>query len=113
MLGNWATGNVTAMIPPIMTIRIEMTIATMGLLMKKLDIPFDSFDSWVISNQGSLAIALECFRLHPHTCPQVLLTFDDHAFSNLNRAYGDPIVGSDGVDHIAALLVSNGRLRNQ
>jgi hypothetical protein len=37
MLGNWATGNPTAMITPIITVRIAMTIATIGRRMKKLD----------------------------------------------------------------------------
>jgi hypothetical protein len=45
MLGNWAIGSPTAMITPIITVRIAMTMATMGRLMKKLDISFDSFAS--------------------------------------------------------------------
>jgi hypothetical protein len=37
MLGNWATGSVAIVTAPTITIRIEMTMATIGRLMKNLD----------------------------------------------------------------------------
>ena len=43
MFGNCATGKVTVMITPTMTVRMAMTIATMGRLMKKLDMGPGSF----------------------------------------------------------------------
>jgi hypothetical protein len=35
MFGNWATGKATMVITPTMTVRIAITIATMGRRMKK------------------------------------------------------------------------------
>src|SRR5260370_32158474 len=48
MLGNWAIGRAVMVMAPMMTVRMAMTIATMGRLMKNLDIgfylPFASLD---------------------------------------------------------------------
>ena len=38
MLGNCATGRVKMVIPPTITVRMAMTMATMGRLMKNFDI---------------------------------------------------------------------------
>src|SRR5712671_2106576 len=38
MFGNWATGRTAIVTAPTITVRIEMTIATIGRLMKNLDI---------------------------------------------------------------------------
>jgi hypothetical protein len=38
MFGNWATGRLVIVTAPMMTMRIAITIATMGRLMKNLDI---------------------------------------------------------------------------
>src|ERR1700716_3471438 len=45
MFGNCATGRLTIVTPPTITVRMAMTIATMGRLMKKLDMDLDSFQS--------------------------------------------------------------------
>jgi hypothetical protein len=46
MFGDCATGKVAIVTPPTMTIRIAMTIATMGRLMKNLDMIVHSFEVW-------------------------------------------------------------------
>src|SRR5277367_2949098 len=43
MFGNCATGRLAMVTAPIITIRMAITIATMGRLMKKLDMDIDSF----------------------------------------------------------------------
>src|ERR1700676_4601618 len=45
MLGNCATGRLAMLTTPTITIRMAITIATMGRLMKKLDMDIDSFRS--------------------------------------------------------------------
>jgi hypothetical protein len=43
MLGNYAIGKVTIETAPTITVRIAITIATIGRLMKNFDMIFDSF----------------------------------------------------------------------
>jgi hypothetical protein len=43
MFGNCATGKVTVITTPTITVRMAMTIATMGRLIKNFDTAFDSF----------------------------------------------------------------------
>jgi hypothetical protein len=45
MFGNCATGRVAMVTTPTITIRMAITIATMGRLMKKFDMDLDSFRS--------------------------------------------------------------------
>jgi hypothetical protein len=42
MFGNWATGKNAIVTAPTITVRIAITIATMGRLIKNLDMFFDS-----------------------------------------------------------------------
>src|ERR1700686_5906455 len=45
MFGNCATGRLAMVTAPTITMRMAITIATMGRLMKKLDMDLDSFRS--------------------------------------------------------------------
>src|SRR5580692_8568699 len=54
MLGNCATGKLTIVTAPTITIRIAITIATMGRLMKNLDMGLGSFQSNYESSAPSL-----------------------------------------------------------
>jgi hypothetical protein len=55
MFGNCATGKVTIVMAPTITVRIAITIATMGRLMKNLDMALDSFQSNYESSPQPLA----------------------------------------------------------
>src|ERR1700720_2121142 len=125
MFGNWATGKAPIVTAPTMTVRIAMTIATMGRLMKNLDMFLAPFRHWSLC----LNVALEWLGSHRHSRFQVLLAFDNHAFAGLqavldhphrrraladvNRSNRDFTVDADNIDHIAALLFIDGSLRNQ
>jgi hypothetical protein len=102
-----------------------MTIATMGRLMKNLDMFLTPFRRWLLC----LNVDLEWLGLYGHSRFEVLLAFNDHsfagfqavsdhphcacAFANLNRSNRDLAVVSDNVNDIAALLLVDGSLRNQ
>src|SRR3979490_3471947 len=45
MFGNCATGKLTIVIAPTITVRMAITIATIDRLMKKLELDLDSFQS--------------------------------------------------------------------
>src|ERR1700751_2425783 len=77
MFGNWATGKNAIVTAPTIIVRIAMTIATMGRLMKNLDIFLTPFRHWSLC----LNIALEWLGLHLHSRFQALLAFDNHAFA--------------------------------
>jgi len=79
MFGNWATGKNAIVTAPTITVRIAMTIATMGRLMKNLDILLTPFCHWSLC----LNIALEWLGFDQHSRSQVLLAFYDHAFPGL------------------------------
>src|ERR1700730_1618983 len=73
-----------------MTIRIAMTIATMGRFMKNFDMAFDSFALLAIGIQRLLDIVLEWLGLYRHSRPEILLAFDNHAVALLQSAIDDP-----------------------
>ena len=62
------------------------------------DGPFDKefgHDSFPLRVEGlngrrSLDVALEGFRLHRHSWPEILLAFDDHAFTGMESTLDDP-----------------------
>src|SRR5215470_5821457 len=83
MLGNWATGRARMVSEPISTNKIEMTMATMGRLMKNFDM-------------GSLPLVShgEGFRVHRRAGTNLLHTFDDNFFAGL-QAIGDDPVGAN------------------
>src|SRR3984885_6593945 len=128
MFGNCAIGRVAMVTAPTMTIRIAMTIATMGRFMKNFDMAFDSFAFLAIGIQRLLDIALEWLGLYRHSRPEILLAFDNHAVALLQSAIDDPhcvcslshlhgthadaVVLIDNSNEIAALLFVHGRLWN-
>src|SRR5690242_18845968 len=81
MEGNCATGRPVSATAPMITVRIAMTIATMGRLIKNLDI-------------GSPR--LERLRIYDHAGPNLLQPFDDDALARLYAIANDPLM-SDGV----------------
>src|ERR1700746_43484 len=126
MLGNCATGRGAIVTAPTITIRIAITIATMGRLMKNLDI---IRFLCVRASQRSLDITLKWLVSHGHSRPEVLLTFDNHAFtgiqsflddphritalSHLHGTHADAVVLIDDGNEIASLLLIYGGLGNQ
>ena len=72
MLGNWATGKLRIVRAPTSTMTMEMTMATMGRLMKNFDIGSPS---------------LSCRRVRPggdqHAWPKLLETLNHHALAGL------------------------------
>src|SRR5271156_3049640 len=127
MFGNCAIGRVAIVTAPTMTIRIAMTIATIGRLMKNLDI-IPSLCALGLNLEQSLNVALEWLGLYRHSRPEILLTFDNHAVARLQSAIDDPhcvcalshlhgthadaVVLIDNSNEIAALLFVHGRLWN-
>ena len=72
MLGNCAIGRLRIVMEPTITITIEMTMATMGRLIKNFDIglPFLTFHG-------------EWLGVHLHAGTYLLHSLDDHAFALL------------------------------
>src|SRR5579862_5004676 len=88
MFGNCATGKVTVITTPTITVRIAMTIATMGRLIKKLDMGPGSFRSLVVSARS--LTGAERLGLNPHAGPDLLLAFDDHTVARFESAGDHP-----------------------
>src|SRR5713101_1882128 len=85
MLGNWAMGRFSMVIVPTRTKTMEITIATMGRLMKNFDIGLPSPDfhgKW--------------FGVHLHARTHLLHSLDDHAFTLLEPFRNNPL-GADAV----------------
>src|SRR5258708_19568631 len=74
MFGNWAIGRAAIVTAPTTTIRIEMTMATMGRLMKNFDM---SFSPCLIRCD---AVRL---RIHCRARSGLLYALDDHALAGL------------------------------
>src|SRR5580704_9312698 len=78
MLGNWATGSAAIATAPMITVRIEITTATIGRLMKNLDIGSIAF------RHGSL------FDFHRRTVLNFLQSLYDHKLARVDAAFNDP-----------------------
>src|SRR5277367_561234 len=81
MLGNCATGKLRMVRVPTSTSTIEITMATMGRLMKNFDIELPS----------------RCFRgkrlgVHLHARAHLLYTLSDHSFAWLESVRNHPLV---------------------
>src|SRR5216684_147276 len=72
MFGNWAIGRVTITTVPTITVRIEMTIATIGRFMKNLDTLLTPSDFGVLS---------ERLGVHMHTGANLLDAHGDYALA--------------------------------
>src|SRR5216683_2301368 len=103
MLGNWATGRVKMLSDPTSTRTIEMTIATMGRLMKNLDM-----DSVPLCRGKRL-------RVHVHAWANLLNAFSNHGFTGLesvrhNPLRADLLANLDGANLHFAFPVNDGYL---
>src|SRR5580692_6035627 len=85
MLGNWATGKVRMVSVPTITKMMEITIATMGRLMKNFDI-------------GLSVLVFRAERLGIHQCASAhfLHAFRDDSFSAIQPVRDNPL-GTDTV----------------
>src|SRR6266571_8589264 len=118
MLGNCATGRLRIVMVPTITMTIEITIATMGRLIKNFDIGLPS-----------LAFRGKRLGVHLHARTHLLHTFGNHPIASLQPVRNNPI-GTDAVadlncadaysvlavdrcDLIAALQLRDSALRYQ
>src|SRR5580704_1578429 len=96
MFGNSATGRVAMLIAPTMTVRIAITIATIGLRMKK----------FAMAQRSSASLYGVGFTGSP--------SFAFSAPTAATRSPGlSPVVGADDRHLIATLLLTDSRLRNE
>src|SRR5579862_3840050 len=121
MFGNWETGKRAIETAPTITVRIAITMATIGRLIKKLDMA-----SPLVARQGRLA---RRFRFHMHARTDLLNPIDDHALTriqpianhpggphlvaNVDRLNAHGVVTINSGDLIAPLQLGNGLLRNK
>src|SRR5271165_5318421 len=81
MLGNCATGKVSMVREPTSTMTIEITMATMGRLIKNLDMELPSrgfHGKWL--------------RVHLHSRTHLLHPLGDHALAWLESLRNDPLI---------------------
>src|SRR5580704_3031621 len=121
MFGNWETGNRAMDTAPTITVRIAMTMATIGRLIKKFDMVVSS-----VARPGPLA---RRFWFNVHARRDLLNSVDDHSVTriqpiadhpqgpdlvaNVNRFNAHGVVAVHGGHFIAALQLGNGLLRNE
>src|SRR5260370_3102684 len=104
MVGNWATGKLRMVSEPTSTRTMEITIATMGRLMKNLDIGL-----------RSLRLGEKRLGLHFHSRSYLLHSLDNYTFSWLypfgNNPLGSDLVADlDGTDAHFVLTVHHRNL---
>src|ERR1700677_1717536 len=118
MLGNCATGKVSMVRPPTSTMTIEITMATMGRLIKNLDMELPS-----------RSVPGKWPGVHLQSRTHLLHALGDHSFARLESLRNDPLVADtiadfDGLDGdlvvvvhrrdlIAGLQLGDGTLRHQ
>src|SRR6266849_8685048 len=88
MLGNWATGRLSIVIVPTITMTREITMATMGRLMKNLDIGLPS-----------LRFRGKWLGVYLHARTYLLHALGNHAFASLQSVLDNPL----GADPVADL----------
>src|SRR5260370_18980502 len=120
IFGNWATGRVAIVTAPTITVRIAMTIATIGRLMKNFDIlPASLLFRRLVERPGVYTRTSNSLldALHNHSLAR-FQPIPDHP--HRPRLAADPdcldthrVVAIYGGHLIAALLFGDGRLRDQ
>src|SRR5690348_11313206 len=80
MFGNWATGDVRTVSPPTKTRTIEITIATIGRLMKNFDIGLPDF-----------GLRGKRLGIYVRTGAHFLNSLGNHPISAIYTAYNDPL----------------------
>src|SRR5216683_5936167 len=88
MLGNCATGRLNMVIVPTITMTMEITMATMGRLIKNFDIGLPS-----------LRFRGKWLGVYLHARTHLLHAFGNHAFASLQSVRDNPI----GADTVADL----------
>src|SRR5271166_5373416 len=87
MLGNCATGKLRMVRAPTSTSTIEITMATMGRLIKNFDM-----------GSPSLSIQPEWLGVYLHARTHFLDTFGDHPFAGLESIRNNPLVADTVAD---------------
>src|SRR5215469_13935640 len=105
MFGNRATGSVSIVIPPTMTMRMAITIATIGRLIKNLDI--ELFPFWL-----RVGLRHEGLGLHLHSRTHFLRALGDDAFAGFQTFRNDPLAADriadfDGLNAHFVLAIHN------
>src|SRR5579863_86100 len=124
MFGNCATGKLSTVSPPTNTITIEITMATMGRLMKNFDMGDPS-----LSIRRCLVLGPEWLGIHVHAGAHPLDSFNHDSVSRIQPVRDDPsvinpvahsdrsnvhlVVSSNHSNLVAALQFRNRPLRNQ
>src|SRR5260370_31501066 len=88
MLGNWAMGRLNMATQTTITMATEMTMATMGWLIKNFDIGLTT-----------LAFHGKRFGVPLHAWPYLLHALRNHAFAPLQSVHDNPL-GADSVAHL-------------
>src|ERR1700693_2706794 len=91
MFGNWATGKLMIVMVPRTTMTIEITIATIGRLMKNLDM--------LLPSLRRRAVWHVRLRVYLHAGTDLLYSFGHHAISWLQSIRNNPL----GADPVADL----------
>src|ERR1700756_1052008 len=124
MLGNCATGKLSTVSAPTSTMTMDITMATMGRLMKNFDMGHGS-----LSIRRSLVLGHEWLGIHAHPTAHSLNSFNHDFVSWIEPARDDPsvinpvahsdrsnvnfIVGANHSNLVAALQFRHCALRNQ
>src|SRR5260370_21545372 len=87
MLGNCATGRLNMVIVPTITMTMEITMATMGRLIKNFDIGLPS-----------LRFRGKWLGVYLHARTHLLHAFGNHAFASLQSFRDNPICAHTGPD---------------
>src|ERR1700728_433509 len=87
MFGNCATGKLRTVREPTNTMTMEITMATMGRLMKNFDMGHPS-----LSIRRSLVLGQEWLGIHTHTTAHPLNSFDHDSVSGIEPVSYDPSV---------------------
>src|SRR5882724_11987552 len=88
ILGNCETGSWTMAMTPMITVTIEMTIATMGRLMKNLDIGLRRSGPWRC--EFRFGGHWKRSRVHDHSCLHSEDSFDDDPLARFEPLVNDP-----------------------
>src|SRR5580658_6248377 len=92
MLGNCATGKLNTVSAPTNTMTIEITMATMGRLMKNFDMGHPSLSIRRSLIPGCLVLGYEWFGIHAHTRAHPLHSFNHDSVSGVEPVRDDPSV---------------------
>src|SRR5271168_235067 len=130
MFGNWDTGSRDIATNPMSTMRMEITIATMGRLMKNLAITCN-WGLWLRVSLLRHTVGRSSIRnrIHHRAFPDFLYTFSHHAITGFHVSMDNPVLADlfagdhrpdadlvirvDHGDERAPLQIGHSPLRNQ